>query len=67
MPTVGSVSLTLMLSLLPFFQGSTLVPSGQKQDSFSRQNLVAWCIVPFDAKKRNPKDFKPHRKAQTRL
>ena len=56
MPTVGSVSLTLMLSLLPFFQGSTLVPSGQKQDSFSRQNLVAWCIVPFDAKKRNPKE-----------
>jgi hypothetical protein len=23
-------------------------------DNFKRENLVAWCIVPFDAKKRNP-------------
>ena len=22
---------------------------------FARDNLVAWCIVPFDAKKRGPK------------
>ena len=23
-------------------------------DSFDKNKLVAWCIVPFDAKKRNP-------------
>src|SRR4051794_15466579 len=23
---------------------------------FSRENLVAWCIVPFDSKKRGPED-----------
>src|SRR4051795_2837246 len=25
-----------------------------KDDLFARRNLVAWCIVPFDAKKRTP-------------
>lgn len=25
-----------------------------KQDNFNRQNLVAWCIVPFDVKNRGP-------------
>jgi sugar phosphate isomerase/epimerase len=30
---------------------SMLLPAG---DMFARQNLVAWCIVPFDAKKRTP-------------
>ncbi|MGV3531802.1 MAG: DUF6797 domain-containing protein [Chthoniobacteraceae bacterium] len=25
-------------------------------DLFARENLVAWCIVPFDAKKRGPKE-----------
>src|SRR5687767_7451886 len=27
-----------------------------KEDLFSRDNLVAWCIVPFDAKKRGPEE-----------
>jgi len=26
------------------------------QDPFARENLVAWCIVPFDAKKRGPEE-----------
>lgn len=26
------------------------------EDLFDRENLVAWCIVPFDAKKRNPEE-----------
>ena len=31
------------------------VPKGRKaQDVFAKDNLVAWCIVPFDAKKRGP-------------
>ena len=25
-------------------------------DVFARENLVAWCIVPFDAKKRGPEE-----------
>ncbi len=56
MPTFGSVSLSFLLGLLilsPCFGTET---PGQKPDSFSRQKLVAWCIVPFDAKKRNPKE-----------
>jgi putative heme-binding domain-containing protein len=28
----------------------------QEKDIFKRDNLVAWCIVPFDAKKRSPED-----------
>src|SRR4051812_27314191 len=26
------------------------------RDIFARENLVAWCIVPFDAKKRGPEE-----------
>ncbi len=33
---------------------ATLSPSSA--DPFSRDNLVAWCIVPFDAKDRSPED-----------
>src|SRR5207244_1946506 len=29
-------------------------PSKPETEIFARQNLVAWCIVPFDAKKRTP-------------
>ncbi len=25
-------------------------------DNFKKENLIAWCIVPFDAKKRNPEE-----------
>src|SRR5262245_59245051 len=27
-----------------------------KPDLFARENLVAWCIVPFDSKKRGPEE-----------
>src|SRR3954470_4063214 len=48
--------------LLTAFLVTTLVAAGAiagepaKSDAgiFARQNLVAWCIVPFDAKKRTP-------------
>lgn len=30
--------------------------SAQKRADFSRSNLVAWCIVPFDAKQRGPEE-----------
>jgi len=29
-------------------------PAGRTLDLFARENLVAWCIVPFDSKKRGP-------------
>jgi hypothetical protein len=29
-------------------------PPARPRDIFARQNLVAWCIVPFDAKQRTP-------------
>jgi sugar phosphate isomerase/epimerase len=44
----------LLLSLL------ALVPRGRAQlpasGNFSRTNLVAWCIVPFDTRKRGPEE-----------
>ena len=39
----------LFLSLLPFASLRAEIP-----DNFRTENLVAWCIVPFDAKKRGP-------------
>jgi hypothetical protein len=31
-------------------------PAGPDRNLFARDNLVAWCIVPFDAKKRGPEE-----------
>jgi hypothetical protein len=31
-------------------------PARAEKDIFARDNLVAWCIVPFDAKKRGPEE-----------
>lgn len=31
-------------------------PTPESRDVFRRSNLVAWCIVPFDAKKRGPEE-----------
>ena len=39
---------------LPLF--STLVAGTPAVDLFDRTNLVAWCLVPFDAKKRGPEE-----------
>jgi sugar phosphate isomerase/epimerase len=35
---------------------STAADPDQKTPVFARQNLVAWCIVPFDAAKRGPRE-----------
>lgn len=43
------MSLTICLALAT--PGFTAVPS-----IFARDNLIAWCIVPFDAKKRGPEE-----------
>src|SRR5262245_31729014 len=45
-----------LLSLVGALAGAqpTAPPPGAGKDPFARDNLVAWCIVPFDAKKRGP-------------
>ncbi len=43
--------LRLLLLLFPFIAVAAPEPS-----IFDRNNLVAWCIVPFDAKKRGPEE-----------
>ena len=40
----------LVIPVLVFFVGARAAA----QDIFARNNLVAWCIVPFDAKRRTP-------------
>ena len=43
--------MSLRLLLIAWFG---MVAIGQADSSFDRDKLVAWCIVPFDAKKRKP-------------
>ncbi|MCI0705084.1 MAG: sugar phosphate isomerase/epimerase [Planctomycetia bacterium] len=43
------VTLCLLMLALP-----TLARAGEPKDIYAQENLVAWCIVPFDAKKRTP-------------
>ena len=48
MPAVLSVALVLGNAALPAADGPANL------EIFAKDNLVAWCIVPFDAKKRGP-------------
>jgi sugar phosphate isomerase/epimerase len=47
-----------MTRAIPLFVLVALLPAGARAekpaDRFGQDNLVAWCIVPFDAKKRGP-------------
>jgi sugar phosphate isomerase/epimerase len=45
--------LALLLWLIP---ASGKAAPSPDEDLFARSNLVAWCIVPFDAKKRGPEE-----------
>ena len=45
------LALLCALSLLP---SQPAAPSGRPGSLFGRDNLVAWCVVPFDARKRTP-------------
>src|SRR5678816_4705050 len=42
--------------LLSLVIGLSLLQGAVAQDLFAKTNLVAWCIVPFDAKKRGPEE-----------
>lgn len=52
----------LMVSLFPFFACSpsekkvTETPVADDNPVFSKDNLIAWCVVPFDAEKRGPQE-----------
>jgi sugar phosphate isomerase/epimerase len=50
-----SVLLATCLALVAAFGAADELPRTAKQ-LFARQNLVAWCIVPFDAAHRGPED-----------
>ncbi len=55
--TLGSLILLGLAAPIASAQGPPKTPE-QKADAarllFSRDNLIAWCIVPFDSKKRGP-------------
>ena len=55
MPKTTSHSLNLIL-VVASFCACLAVPAwaSEKADVLRRENLVAWCIVPFDAAKRGP-------------
>ena len=46
----------LLVGLLDvsLFGGNQYPSAASSEGLFDRDNLVAWCIVPFDAKKRGP-------------
>ena len=48
--------LTCLLSLAPAADSARPAGAAMKGSLFARENLVAWCIVPFDAKQRGPKE-----------
>ncbi len=48
---VASLAATLIFSSLLFLPPATLA---QAPDLFRKENLVAWCIVPFDSQHRTP-------------
>jgi len=58
-PTFPGRCLLVFCAILPaLFSGPPASAADAKTspDLFARDNLVAWCIVPFDAKKRGPEE-----------
>ena len=54
-PIISVLALALAAGVLSQdVDAATAEPPIRNAEIFSRQNLVAWCIVPFDAKKRTP-------------
>ncbi len=46
----------LLLLLISVYSVCSVCSVVQAADLFDKQNLAAWCIVPFDAKKRSPEE-----------
>ncbi len=45
-----------LLAILPMVFDQAVHAQAPADRLFARDNLIAWCIVPFDAKKRGPED-----------
>lgn len=45
-----------LVALAALIAVASRVAPGQGRSPFAKDNLVAWCIVPFDAKKRGPEE-----------
>jgi sugar phosphate isomerase/epimerase len=56
MPHAKKLFISLFAVVLIAIHGKTAEPPAQPLNAklYERNNLVAWCIVPFDAKKRSP-------------
>jgi len=52
MKTFSVLSAGFLLALVSM--GQAQEPTASSKDPFRRENLVAWCIVPFDSAKRTP-------------
>lgn len=52
----GLVLLTLMIITVLFSTVKSVKAQKRASDIYSRNNLIAWCIVPFDSKKRGPEE-----------
>src|SRR3954471_12540219 len=48
--------LSILLLAVPVWLMCAVKPGAAATDLFARSNLVAWCIVPFDAKKRGSEE-----------
>ena len=48
------LQVTVLLNCLMAFSWSRAASAAEPADVLHRENLVAWCIVPFDAQKRSP-------------
>lgn len=47
---------TLLCATILLYPHQSCSPGGQDNPIFADDNLVAWCIVPYDAKQRNPEE-----------
>ncbi len=53
---VSLMKFLLLIVTLVVILGKPFVKAAETPDVFRPENLVAWCIVPFDAKKRGPEE-----------
>lgn len=53
---VGLLSALVIAAILPGGTGRPAVAGEGDGGLFARENLIAWCIVPFDAKRRGPEE-----------
>jgi sugar phosphate isomerase/epimerase len=55
-PGLPAIALLLLLAAAPLLRSAGADETEPATGIFARTNLVAWCIVPFDARKRGPEE-----------